>query len=83
MATIMVHPTAGGIRADIGDGYKALGISDPGGTTSIFVGTRAVVDALTAALAEIRADMDQDARDQVPSEMADWPPGELAEVFGK
>jgi hypothetical protein len=54
------------------------------GRVSIHVSTRAVLDALTAALAEIRAAMDaQDARDQVPTEMADWPPGEFVGVYGK
>jgi len=83
MATIMVHPIDGGIGADIGTGYRTLRVADSGGVTSIFIYTRAELDAFYRALDELRADMDQEARDQVPSEMADWPPGELAEVFGK
>ena len=59
-------------------------VIDLGLRVSIHVENRAVLDALTRALGEIRAAMDaQDARDQVPTEMADWPPGEIAEVFGR
>ena len=62
----------------------------------VFVCTRRVIDALQAALDEIRADMDaaeqaaikaaQTSSDQVPTVMADWPagpPGELMEIHGK
>jgi hypothetical protein len=89
---INVHPDAGDIRVEKFSDFHTLVIGPPDNRLhrlAIFIGPRdacCVLDALTAALAEIRADMDQDARDQVPTEMADWPagpPGELVEAFGK
>jgi hypothetical protein len=92
---INVHPDAGDIRTEKFSGFHTLVIGPTDHTThrlAIFIGPsdrRAVLDALTAALDVVRADMnaaEQDARDQVPSEMADWPagpPGELVGIFGK
>ena len=54
--------------------FSTLKIATDGGAIQIFVHSRALLAALTTALGEIRAAMDaQDAADQVPSEMADWP----------
>ena len=64
--------------------FSTLDLATEQGRVAIFVNSRAVLDALEAALTEIALEMSaQDAADQVPSEMADWPVGELVEVFGK
>jgi hypothetical protein len=74
-------PYPGDVTARTGSGICVIDLDH---RVVIHVTDRAVLDALTRALGEIRAAMDaQDLRDQVPSEMADWPPGELVEVFGK
>ena len=54
--------------------FSTLDIRTDGASVTIFVHSRAVLEALEAVLTEIALEMSaQDASDQVPSEMADWP----------
>ena len=76
---VAVHPDPKGIVvchfSEAGP-FHTLELRTGNAEIAIFVNSRAVLDALTAALGEIRAAWDaQDASDQVPSEMADWPVG--------
>jgi len=88
-----IHPDPSGITSRrFGQGatasFSTLDIAVKQTLVSVFI-ERPVLDALQAALDEIRADMDaaaQTASDQVPTVMADWPagpPGEALAVFGK
>ena len=83
---VKVHPDPKRItvRYSPGRTVHTLDLRDENAKVAIFVNSRAVLDALEAALTEIALEMSaQDASDQVPSEMADWPVGELVEVYGK
>ena len=80
-----VFPNAGDINADIFSGKagraRLIRVGAVGVGLTIHIKDRATLDAFDAALDAIRADMiaaDQDARDQVPTEMADWPPAKAA-----
>ena len=93
-----IHPDPAGITAHhfaasrTSNRFSTLVCEVSESRVAIFIDSRnnrAVLDALQAALDEIRADMgkaEQTASDQVPTVMADWaagPPGEAVEVFGK
>ena len=68
MITVRHYPPKGA------GAFSTLEILTDEASVAIFVHSRPILDALTAALGEIRAAMDaKDAADQVPSEMADWP----------
>ena len=83
MATIMVHPTAEGIRAGASEKWIWLDLPDAGGITSIFVQSMPVLDALQAALDEIRVHLTASETPAAELPIADMAPGELELVFGR
>ena len=88
-----IFPEARDVSTSIFDGSRNrlwfVNLGPAGSGVSILIRDRATLDAFDAALDAIWADMnaaEQAARDQVPTEMADWPagpPGEALGVFGK
>jgi hypothetical protein len=96
-----IHPDPAGITTKCFPGgppasFSTLEIWCRESHVAVFVNSRAVLEALQAALREIENDMGraeqaamkaaQTASDQVPTVMADWPagpPGEALGVFGK
>jgi hypothetical protein len=72
-----IHPDPAGITsrrfAGPSDRFSTIELAVGHSHVSFFVSTRPVLDALQAALDEIRADMDQAASDQVPTVECDWP----------
>ena len=90
-----IHPDPAGIRSRhfnsdgsaFGGPFSTLECAMDAGRVDIYVHNLATLDAIQAALDEIRVNLParlQTASDQVPTVMADWPaPGELMEIHGK
>lgn len=87
-----IHPDPSGITSKHFPGgspasFSTLEITVKESHVAVFVDKRPVLDALQRALNAIRDDFNaaesaaiQDASDQVPTEMADWPAGDELEL---